>query len=109
MGFFSVLCLLCLCARLFTYALWSPFWERADLLVLVCGVSLWVCHFPIGIQGQVWNLIVSITDLCTLTYLDPPLNKLFYSNHRDPAPPLKEPFYSIQRDLDPPLNKLFYS
>ena len=27
-------------------------------------------HFPIGILGQVWYLIVSIPDLCTLTYLD---------------------------------------
>ena len=27
---------------------------------------LWVCHFPIGILGQVWYLIVSILDLCTL-------------------------------------------
>ena len=43
-------------------------WERADLLALVCGVYLWVCHFPIGILGQVWYLIVSIPDLCTLTY-----------------------------------------
>ena len=25
--------------------------------------------FPIGILGQVWYLIVSIPDLCTLTYL----------------------------------------
>ena len=29
---------------------------------------LWVCHFPIGILGQVWYLIVSIPDLCTLAY-----------------------------------------
>ena len=29
---------------------------------------LWVCHFPIGILGHVWYLIVSIPDLCTLTY-----------------------------------------
>ena len=43
-------------------------WEGADLLALVCGVLLWVCHFPIGILGQVWYLIVSIPDLCTLTY-----------------------------------------
>ena len=43
-------------------------WERADLLGLVCGVLLLVCHFPIGILGQVWYLIVSIPDLCTLTY-----------------------------------------
>ena len=25
-------------------------------------------HFPVGILGQVWYLIVSIPDLCTLTY-----------------------------------------
>ena len=29
---------------------------------------LWVCHFPTGILCQVWYLIVSIPDLCTLTY-----------------------------------------
>ena len=44
-------------------------WERADLLALVCGVLLRVCHFPIGILGQVWYSIVLIPDLCTLTYL----------------------------------------
>ena len=43
-------------------------WEKADLLALICGVLLWVCYFPIGILGQVWYLIVSIPDLCTLTY-----------------------------------------
>ena len=46
------------------------FWEKADLLALICGVLLWACHFPIGILGQVWYLIVSIPDLCTLTYFD---------------------------------------
>ena len=45
-------------------------WERTDLLALVCGVFLRVCHFPISILGQVWYLMVSIPDLCTLTYLD---------------------------------------
>ena len=34
--------------------------------------SLWgplqACHFLIGILGQVWYLIVSIPDLCTLTH-----------------------------------------
>ena len=42
-------------------------WERDPL-----GSRLWcllgVFHFPIGILGQVWYLIVSIPDLCTLTY-----------------------------------------
>ena len=45
-------------------------WERADLLALVCGIQLWVCHFPIGILGQVWYLIVSIPDLCTCLTLN---------------------------------------
>ena len=43
-------------------------WERADLFVFIRGVLLLVCHFPIGILGPVWYLIVSIPDLCTLTH-----------------------------------------
>ena len=43
-------------------------WERADLLALVCGVHCEFVTFPLG---QVWYLIVSIPDLCTLTYFDP--------------------------------------
>ena len=27
-----------------------------------------LCHFPVGILGQVWYLIVSIPDLCNLTF-----------------------------------------
>ena len=27
------------------------------------------CHFPVGILGQVWYLIVTIPDLCTLLTL----------------------------------------
>ena len=64
---FSVLCLMCICERLFVCALWSPA-GKGLLLALVCGVQLWVCPFPIGILGQVWYLIVLIPDLCTLTY-----------------------------------------
>ena len=56
---FSILSLLC---HVFTC------WEMPDLFALVCGVLLWVCHFPIGILGLVWYLIVWISDLCTLTY-----------------------------------------
>ena len=66
--FCSVLCLLCLCARLFISALWSPAWKGLTswLSFVVCTVSLSLC--PIGILGQVWYLIASIPDLCTLTY-----------------------------------------
>ena len=45
-------------------------WERADLLALVCGVFCEFVIYSIGILGQVWYLIVSIPDLCTLTYYD---------------------------------------
>ena len=38
--------------------------ERADLLALVCDVSFCFVTFPCGILGQVWYLIVSISDLC---------------------------------------------
>ena len=34
------------------------------------GSGVVLFDFPIGIQGQVWYLIVSIPDLCTLTYFD---------------------------------------
>ena len=43
------------CARLFICALWSPAGK---------GLTSW---YP-DILGQVWYLIVSIPDLCTLTY-----------------------------------------
>ena len=46
-------------------------------------VLLWVCYFPIGILGQVWNLIVLIPDLCPLSYFSyvpcSPLLSLFSS------------------------------
>ena len=44
-------------------------WEKADLLALLC--VLFVCVFvtiPNGVQGQVTYLIVSIPDICLLTY-----------------------------------------
>ena len=64
---FSVLCLLCLCARLFICALWSPAGKG-----LASGLSFVVYNcefvtFPVGILGQVWYLIVLIPDRCTLT------------------------------------------
>ena len=36
-----------------------------------------ICHFPIGILGQVWYLIVLIPNLSTLTYFKelPPLDQ----------------------------------
>ena len=42
--------------------------ERADLLALVCDVYCGFVTFSCGIPGQVWHLIVSIPDLCNLSY-----------------------------------------
>ena len=68
--FFSVLCLLCLCARLFVCALWSlagkGLTSWLSFVVSGCGFVA----FPSGILGQTWYLFVSIPDLCTLTYFD---------------------------------------
>ena len=65
---FSVLCLLCLCARLFICALWSPAGKGlSSWLSFVVSYCKFVT-FPIGILGQVWYFIVSIFDHCTLTY-----------------------------------------
>ena len=43
-------------------------WERADLLALDCDVYCGFVTFPCGILGQVWFLIVSIPDLCHLSF-----------------------------------------
>ena len=56
------------CVRLFICALWSPavgggLASWPSFVVSAVGLSL--SH---GILGLVWYLIVSIPDLCTLTY-----------------------------------------
>ena len=66
--FCSVLCLLCfvhVCLYVPCGHLLGKGWPLGSRLWCL----LWVCHFPIGILGQVWYLIVSIPDLCTITYL----------------------------------------
>ena len=65
--FCSVLCLLSLCARLFICALWSPAGKGLTswLAFVVSTVSLSLSHWYPG-SGVV---LVSIPDLCTLTYL----------------------------------------
>ena len=68
--YFSVLCLLCLCARLFICALWSPAGKGLTSWLSFVVSNCEFVTFPIGILGQVRYLIVSIPDLCTLTYFD---------------------------------------
>ena len=55
------------CARLFICASWSPAGKGLTswLSFVVSSVNL---SLSIGILGQVWYLIVSIPDLCNLTY-----------------------------------------
>ena len=50
--FFSVLCLLCLCARLFICALWSPAGKGLTswLSFMVYGVSLSLSHWYPGLE-----------------------------------------------------------
>ena len=44
-------------------------WERADLLALLDMMfSCVFVTFPCDVLGKVWYLIVSIPDLCLLTY-----------------------------------------
>ena len=65
--FCSVLCLLCF-VRVCLYVLRGHLLGKGWPLGSCLWCLLWVCHFPIGILGQVWYLIVSIPDLCNLTY-----------------------------------------
>ena len=64
--FCSVLCLLCF-VRVCLYVLRGHLLGKGWPLGSRLWCLLWVCHFPIGIPGQVWYLIVSIPDLCNLT------------------------------------------
>ena len=69
--FCSVLCLLCF-VRVCLYVLRGQLLGKGWPLGSRLWCLLWVCHFPIGILGQVWYLIVWIPDLCNLTYFYAP-------------------------------------
>ena len=46
-------------------------WKRANLLALLYVMfSCVFVSFPYGVLGQVWYLIVSIPDLCLLSYFE---------------------------------------
>ena len=66
--FCSVLCWLCF-VRVCLYVLCGHLLGKGWPLGSRLWCLLWVCHFPIGILGQVWYLIVSIPDLCNLITL----------------------------------------
>ena len=73
------LVLLCLSCTSVCWCLVVTCWERADLLALVCDVWLWRCHFSIGTLSQVCCFIVSIPDICPLSYFDTYFDKYLIS------------------------------
>ena len=53
---------------LFIAALWSPAGKGLTSLLLFVMFNCVFVTFPCGILGLVWYLIVSIPDLCCLSY-----------------------------------------
>ena len=70
----SHLCYVCLVfvmvSRLFMAALWSPAGKGLTSWFLFVMFSCVFVTFPCGITGQVRYLIVSIPDLCHISYLN---------------------------------------
>ena len=54
--------------RLFIAALWSPARKGLTSYLSFVMFNYVFVTFPCGILGQVWYLIVSIPDLCHLSY-----------------------------------------
>ena len=57
-------------SRLFIVALWSSAGKGLTSWFLFVMFGLVFVTFPCGILGQVWYLILSISDLCRLSYFD---------------------------------------
>ena len=74
--FFSVLCLLCLCACVFICALWSPAGKGLTSWLSFVVSNCEFVTFPL-VSWVLWYLIVLIPDLCTLTLSITPLPYLF--------------------------------
>ena len=55
-------------SRLLIAALWSPAGKRLTSWLLFVMFTCIFVTFPCGILGQVWYLIVSIPDLCRISY-----------------------------------------
>ena len=68
------LCNLCLVfvmlSRLFIAALWSPAWKGLTSWLLFVLFNCVFETFPCVILGQVWYLIVTVPDLCHLSYCE---------------------------------------
>ena len=55
-------------SRLLIATLWSPAGKGLTFWLLFVVLDCVVVTFPFGILGQVWYLIVSIHDLCPISY-----------------------------------------
>ena len=66
------LCYICIVlfmlSRLLIAALWSPAGRGLTSWLSCVVLNCVIVTFPYGILGQVWNLILSISDLCPLSY-----------------------------------------
>ena len=61
-----LVCFVCLSVH---SSLVVTYWEMADFLALLYVKFYCVCvTFPCGVLGQVWCLILSISDICVLSY-----------------------------------------
>ena len=69
--FCSVLCLLCLCARLFICALWSP-----DLLALVCDVCCEFVAFQLVSLVRCGTLLYRFLIFASLLTFKAPVNNI---------------------------------
>ena len=85
LGFCSVLCLLCLCVRLFICALWSPAGKELSSWLSFVVSNCEFVTFPLVSWVQVWYLIISIPDLCTLTYFVNSLPAMSADNYLTPG------------------------
>ena len=56
-------------SRLLIAALWSPAEKGLTTWLLLVMFIVFFVTYPCGILGQVWYLIVSLPDLCRLSYL----------------------------------------
>ena len=60
-------------SRLFIAALWSLEGKGLTAWLLFVMFIVIFLHFPFGILGEVWYLIVSIPDPCCLSYMMQPV------------------------------------
>ena len=62
-------------SHLFIAALWSPAGKGLTSWLLFVIFNCNFVTFTCGIRGQVWNLVVSISDLCRFSYFDVIFNR----------------------------------